>query len=304
MKVVYLLRFFCYVLTCCFLWGCIKEDLEICLPQPVRIGFTFIPSTLCPEERQDAGDINRLTVFLFDRDGLYMQQLDTVPHGVNFQMEVLLEPAHYQFVAVAGYDESQLEGTPFVPGVTRIQDAMVSTYLKQPNGALLSAEHMLYLGGDTLTVIPETPGQSLDLTMVGRTKRLNFEVDGIATDRYQIVIAGNAAQYTFNQEQVYLTGNPLVHVPLQVGEDGVYHATTLLNWPLKDDGFFTRLQIIDPETGRRIVDEDMNELLYLAPGFDAECVGGIDIGIDYTTDGRVIITINGWNVHEDGYILI
>lgn len=302
MNVVHRFRSYFYILIIVFS-GCIKEDLEICEPQPVRMGFTFIPSALCAAELVNASDVNRLTVFLFDRNGLFMQQLDTVPNGTNFHMEVLLEPAHYRVVALAGYEEGQLGNTPFVPGVTRIQDAMVATYLEQRNGALLSAEHMLHLGGDTLTVLPETPGQSLDLTMLGRTKKLNFTVDGIAPDRYQIVIAGNAAQYTFEGEQAYLTGNPLIQVPLQAEEDGSYHATSLLNWPLKDFGFFTRLQIIDPETGTRLVDEDMYELLDRVPGFDAECSRDISIGIDYTTDGKIIIAVNGWGVHEDGYIL-
>jgi len=239
---------------------------------------------------------------MFDENGLFVQQVDTIPTGVNYQFEVSLVPAYYQFVAVAGYGNNQLRGVPFVPGVTHIRDAAVATYLEQRNGSLLSAEHVLYLGSDTLTVIPETPGQELAMTLIQRTKTLNVAVDGIATDRYQIVLAGNAAQYVFDGEQVYLTGNPPIFVPVQE-EDGIYMGSTLINWPLKDHGDYTRFQIIDPATGLRLVDEAFYELLQRVPGLDPDCSVSFDIGIEYRIDGKIIISINGWIVFNGDYIL-
>ena len=284
--------------------ACIKEDLEICLPQSVRISFSFIPSAACAEEVVTPTDVNRLIIFLFDENGLFVQEVDTVPTGTNYQIEVSLVPAHYQFVAVAGYNNDQLRGVPFIPGATHIQDAAVATYLEQRNGTLLSADHVLYLGSDTLTVLPETPGQELAMTLIQRTKTLNITVDGIATTVYQIALAGNAAQYTFEDEQVYLTGSPMVYVPIQQSEDGMYSGRTLVNWPLKDNGDYTRFQIINPVTGMRLVDEDFSLLLLSVPELDLECASSFDIDILYTASLRLVIYINNWKVYDEGYELI
>jgi len=283
--------------------SCIKEDLEICLPQPVIVTFFFVPSEACAEEPIVPTDLNRLSVFLFDHNGRFVQQIDTIPAGTNYEVNVSLVPAHYQFVAVAGYDEEQLGGTSFIPGVTHIQDAAVSSYLEHLDGSLLSAEQVLYLGNDTLTVQPEVPGQELSMTLVQQTKTLNVTVDGIANTQYQIALAGNAARYTFEMEQVYLTGSPVIYIPLQQ-EDSIFEGQTLVNWPLKDDGDYTRLQIIDPATGRRVVDEVLLELLERVPGIDFECSTGFDIEIVYRIDAGLTIYIENWKVYSDGYILI
>lgn len=285
------------------LTSCIKEDLEICLPQPVVVAFSFIPSEACAEEPIVPTDLNRLTVFLFDRHGQFIQQVDTIPASGNYQVELSLIPAHYQFVAVAGYDGEQLRSAPFIPGITNIRDAAVSSYLENQDGSLLSAEQVLYLGNDTLTVQPEVQGQELSMTLVQQTKTLNVTVDGIANAQYQIALAGNAAQYTFEMEQVYLTGSPLIYIPLQQ-EDGIFAGQTLVNWPLKDDGDYTRLQIIDPSTGRRVVDEVLLELLERVPGIDFDCSTGFDIEIVYRINVGLTIYIENWKVYSDGYILI
>lgn len=292
-----------WVLLLVFIGGCIKENLEICLPQPVRIAFTFVPAAACAEEPISPTDLNRLTVFLFDQNGLFVQQIDAVPAGTNNPVELSLVPAHYQFVAVAGYDEGQLRRTPFVPGVTSIKDAAIATYLEQPNGALLSAEQVLYLGSDTLTVIPETMGQELTLMMVQRTKTLNITVDGIANPTYEIVLTGNAADYLFKDGQVYLTGSPMIYVPLN--EDvNTHRGQMLVNWPLKDDGDHTRFQIINPATGTRLVDEDFSLLLRSVPGLRVDCATSFDLHINYAANRRIIIYINNWKVYDDGYELI
>jgi len=285
------------------LTSCIKEDLDICLPQPVVVAFSFVPSQKCAEELIVPADLNRLTLFLFDHNGRFLQQVDTIPTGSSYQVELSLEPAHYQFVAVAGYDGDQLWGAPFVPGVTNIRDAAVSSYLERRDGSLLSAEQVLYLGNDTLTVLPEVQGQQLSMTLVQQTKTLNVMVDGIANTHYQIALAGNAAQYTFEMEQVYLTGNPLIYIPLQE-QGGLFEGWTLINWPLKDEGDYTRLQIIDPATGRRLVDEIFLELLERVPGIDLECSTGFDIEIVYRINVGLTIYIDNWKVYSDGYILI
>lgn len=302
MKTVHWLGLSCVFWTLAF-WGCIKEDLEICLPQSVRVTFAFIPSTACAEEVITPNDVNRLTVFLFDEKGLFVQRVDTVPAGANYQMELSLVPAHYQFVAVAGYDQDQLWGVPFVPGVTNIRDAAVASYLEQRNGSLLSAEQVLYMGKDTLTVIPEIPNQELAMTVIQQTKTLNITVDGIANDQYRVALAGNAAQYTFEMKQVYLTGSPVIYIPLQQ-EGALFEGQTLINWPLKDEGDHTRLQIIDPTTGRRLVDEIFRELLERVPGIDLECSTGFDVEIQYRVNTGLVIYIENWKVYDDGYILI
>lgn len=302
MKVVQYFGVYSCVMLLAF-FGCIKEDLEICFPQPVRIAFTFVPSAECAEQLITPTDVNRLSVFLFDQNGLFVQQVDTISESTNYQLELSLEPAHYQFVAVAGYNEEQLRGAPLLPGVTSIKDGAVVTYLEQRNGSLLSAGQVLYLGSDTLTIIPETPGQELAVTMIQRTKTLNIAVDGIANPEYQIVLTDNAAHYTFEDEQVYLTGSPFIYVPLQE-DDGIYLGQTLINWPLKDDGDYTRFQIINPATGARLVDEDFGLLLRRVPGLNSDCATSFDIDINYTTTRRIIIYINDWKVYDDGYILI
>lgn len=283
--------------------GCIKEDLEICLPQLVRLNFVFVPSEACAEKPIIPTDLNRLSVFLFDHHGRFVQQVDTIPTGSNYQIELSLEPAHYQFVAVAGYDEGQLDGVPFIPGVTHIQDVAVSSYLEQRDGSLMSAEQVLYLGNDTLTVQPEVPGQELSMTLVQQTKTLNVTVDGIANTQYRIALAGNAARYMFEMGQVYLTGTPVIYIPLKQ-EGGIFEGQTLVNWPLKDEGDYTRLQIIDPTTGRRVVDEILLELLERVPEIDLECSTGFDIEIVYRINAGLTIYIENWKVYSDGYILI
>ncbi len=301
MKVPYYFRLYGIMLAW-MLTGCIKEDLEICFPKTVQVAFTFVPSAECTETPIVPTDINLLTVFLFDQHGTFVQQIDTIPAGTDYKMELSLVPAHYQFVTVAGYDEDQLRETPFIPGVTNIRDATVSSYLEVRDGSLLSAEQVLYLGTDTLTVMPEISGE-LAMTLIQQTKVLNIVVDGIANSRYQIALAGNAAQYTFEMDQVYLTGSPPIYVPLQ-GEGTLWKGTTLVNWPLKDDGDHTRLQIIDPATGRRLVNEDLLELILRVPDIDLECSTGFTIEIEYRISIGLVIYIENWMVYDNGYVPI
>jgi len=290
--------------------GCIKEDLEICLPQPVRIAFTFMRSVDCPEEISNLDDLNQLTVFVFDQNGIFVQRVDTVPSGNISQLELLLPPAHYQFVAVAGYEDDQLRGAPFVHGAYS-NDAVVTAFLDGEEGNLWSANYTLYKGSDTLTVIPETAGQEVNLMVIQRTKTLNITVDGLngvgIEKDFQVALAGNAAQYTFMEDrQVFLTGNPPVFVELNPGSDAESHllyAQAMLNWPLSQEISATRLQIIDPETGYRLVDKDLYELLRRVPNLDLECANSFDIGFLHTVDLKIRIYINKWLVSEDGYEL-
>lgn len=305
MKIVHRFRL-CGLLLVLVFTGCIKEDLEICLPQTVRIAFTFIRSADCIEEIADPEDVNLLTVFVFNENGLFVEQADTIPIGGNYGLELSLEPnITYQFVAVAGYVDEQLRGEPFVPGVTHLEDAAVTTYLEQRNGSLQSAEYILYKGSDTLTVVPETPGQELNITLIQRTKVLNIAVDGLdGNELYEVVLVGNAAQYTFDDQQVFLTGNPMIYVPMEEGADKFLFGRSMVNWPLKQEGFYTRLQVVNPETGYRLLDEDLYELLDQVPGLDLECANSFDIGFLYTVDLRIRIYINQWLVYDSGYELL
>jgi len=302
MKTVHYFGVYSCVLVSVFL-GCIKEDLEICLPQPVQVSFTFIPSEACAEVPIIPTNINRLTVFLFDEYGRFVQQLDTIPVGADYQMELSLVPAHYQMVTIAGYDGQQLPNAPFIPGITNIKDAAVTSYLEQQDGLLGSAEQVLYMGADTLTVMPEVSGQGRTMTLIQQTKILHITVDGIANSQYQIALAGNAAQYTFGMEQVYLTGSPPIFIPLR-DDNGLYKGTTLVNWPLKNDGDNTKLQIINPATGARLINEDLLELILRVPNIDLECSTGFDIEIEYRVGRGLAIYIENWKVYDDGYILI
>ena len=141
------------------------------------------------------------------------------------------------------------------------------------------------------------------MTLIQQTKILHITVDGIANSQYQIALAGNAAQYTFGMEQVYLTGSPPIFIPLQ-DDNGLYKGTTLVNWPLKSDGDNTKLQIINPATGTRLVNEDLLELILRVPNIDLECSTGFDIEIEYRVGRGLIIYIENWKVYDDGYILI
>lgn len=305
MKIVCHFKFSYYAFLLLVSVSCIKEDLEICLPQTVAINFTFVRSELCTEEVIIPEDVNRLTIFVFDENGLFVQQVDTIPTGPGYGMEMSLVPnMKYQLIAIAGYTAEQLNAEPFVSGVTHMENASVATYLEQREGFLLSANHILYKGNDTLTVIAETPGQEVNITMVQRTKLLNVSVDGLdGNEVYQVVLAGNAAHYTFDGRQVFLTGNPLIYVPLEEGEDKFLFGVSQVNWPLKQDGFFTRLQIINSETGYKLVDENFYELINRVPGLDPECANGFDINFLYTVDLKIKIYINQWLVSENGYEL-
>lgn len=301
MKATHKFKLYVFMLAL-IVMSCIKEDLEICLPQPVVVAFSFVPSQACAEEPIVPTDLNRLTVFLFDQHGRFLQQVDTVSTGSDYGVELSLVPAHYQLVAVAGYETDQLRSAPFVPGITHIHDAVVTSYIEQRDGSLRSANHVLYTGSDTLTVAPEVPTERA-MTLVQRTKVLNITVDGIANGQYLIALAGNAAEYTFEMQQNYLAGSPPIFVPLD-GEGTLWTGKTLANWPLKDDGSNTRLQIIDPATGYRVVDEDLLDLLLRVPDIDLECSTGFDIEIEYRLSVGLIISIENWKVYEDGYILI
>jgi len=283
--------------------SCIKEDLEICVPQPVQFSFTFVASADCAEDTMSPMDINRLTVFLFDQYGRFVQQIDTIPEGAAYQAQFSLVPAHYQVVAIAGYDNEQLRNVPFVPGVTNIRDVAVASYFELRDGSLRSAEHVFYLGTDTLTVYPEMPNQKREMILVQQTKVLDITVNGITNSQYQIALAGNAAWYTFEGEQLYLEGSPLINVPLQK-DGGLYMGTTLVNWPLKNQGENTRLQIINPATGARLVNEDLMELILRVPNIDPECSTGFHIEIEYRISGGITIYIENWKVYESGYILM
>jgi len=310
MKVFYHFKLFSYAIMTLVFSGCIKENLEICLPQSLHVNFAFIRSEDCVEEISNPEGINRLTVFVFDHDGLLVQRVDTLPSGGSYQMDLSLPPAHYQFVAVAGYEENQLKETPFIYG-TRMEDAAVAAYLEGEEGYFQSANHILYKGSDTLTVKPDKAGQKLSLTSIQRTKVLNINVDGLngfgIEKDFQIALAGNAAQYTFmDDKQVFLAGNPSVFVELKPGtgaEAQLLFGRAMLSWPLSRTISTTRLQVIDPKTGYRVVDENLYELLRRVPNLDLECANSFDIGFLYTVDMKIRIYINGWQVSEDGYEL-
>lgn len=285
--------------------SCIKEAIEFCLPQTVRIAFKFIRSVDCNEALSESENVNRLTLFIFDDNGLFVQRLDTAFLGVVHEMDVSLLPAPgYRLVAVAGYEEEQLTGIPLVPGVTSLEDVTVATYFEQSDGFLGSAGYTLYQGGNSLTVSPDTPEQTQMITMIQRTKSLNITADGLdGNENYQVVLTGNASRYTFDNKPFFLTGNPPIIVPLMEGEDNILIGKSQINWPLNREGLFTRIQIINPDTGFKLIDENLYKLLERVPGLDTECASIFDIGFLYTTNLKIRIYINQWLVSEKGYEL-
>ncbi|MFC3197436.1 FimB/Mfa2 family fimbrial subunit [Parapedobacter deserti] len=302
MKAVENLRLFSCVLIF-MATSCIKENLDICLPQPVFISFSFVPSQTCAHEFFVPDDLNRLTVFVFDDNGLFLQQVDALPTGDRYQVELSLEPAHYQIFAVAGYDRDQMQSAPFIPGKTNLLDASVSSYLEHRDGSLLSAKQALFIGSHTLTVSSKLQDQKYLMTLIQKTKTLHITVDGISHALYQIALAGNAARYRFDMDQVYLTGNPLMYFSLE-GEGHRYTGRTLINWPMRGEGNYTRLQIINPATGMRLLNEDLLELLFRVPGIDLECAAAFHVEIEYRVTTGLAIYINNWRVHSGGYVLI
>jgi len=279
--------------------------MEFCLPQTVRVAFTFIHSIDCDEAVTASENVNRLTLFIFDENGLFVQRLDTAFLGFAYEMDVSLLPApSYRLVAVAGYEEEQLTGIPLIPGVTSLKEVTVATYFEQPDGFLRSAEYTLYQGVTSLTVSPDTPEQTHMITMIQRTKSLNITADGLdGNEDYQVVLTGNASRYTFDNRPFFLAGNPPIIVPLMEAEDNILTGKSQINWPLNREGLFTRIQVINPDTGFKLIDENLHELLERVPGLDTECASSFDIGFLYTANLKIRIYINQWLVSEKGYEL-
>lgn len=292
--------------------GCIKEDRSECNPGAL-LKFDY---SLNPDYTNLFGnEVDKVTVYVFDENGLYYDRFsDEGKHLTNdWEMLLPLPPGNYTTVTWGGplgtmyrIGETNADETAFQSelkkGVTHISNFMLTA---ENNGQPLVELDELYHGKADVTSV-YWPEESTTVDLMKDTKLLTVTVKdkkvgqsrADASDApYQVYCTGTNARYladnSFGKKAETITNLPY-NTYITPGR-----AISELNLMRLLIGRPFRLVVKDKE-GKIVFDKDLVEAMQATghyntqEDFDREL--RYDVVINMDGDTNIVITINGWEV--------
>lgn len=289
---------FYLLLPMIMLQGCIKEKLADC---DFTLVLNFEQTSNCLPASPYPADLNRIDIFAFDENGLFVNQFTVLnPHtGQDFKVPVTLPGGVFTLVAWAGFAEEQLNLNHFIKGLSNINEVYMASFIAKPhsNG---TSPHTLYYGiKSNITVLANSTTPEV-ITLLQKTKPIHINLGGEGlnpTDDFQISISHNATYYRFDNVGVRLNpGDDKTIAPLIADLSTTsYKASTHIIWPL-DDNNSPLLIIQNLTTNNKSFSLSLADLLSRMPQTDFDCEPAIDIDIYYISDVQIEVRINGWKV--------
>lgn len=295
------------------LTSCIKEDRSECNPG-VLLKYDY---SLNPDYTNLFGkEVGKVTVYVFDENGLYYDRFsDEGKHLTNdWEMLLPLPPGNYTTVTWGGplgamyrIGETNADETAFQSelkkGVTHISNFML---IAENNEQTLTKLDALYHGKADVTSV-FWPEEATTVDLMKDTKLLTVTVKdkkvgqsrADATDApYEVYCTGTNARYladnSFGKKAETITNRPYNTYTTPGNAVSELDLMRLLI------GRPFRLVVKDRSNGKTIFDRDLVEAM-MATGeyntqedFDREMK--YDVVINMNGDTDIVITINGWEV--------
>lgn len=286
--------------------SCIKEDLSDCPvgENEIRIYIDYTITGTASPQRVNASLAERLDLFIFDNHGKYLETVTDLSAEVNsnYYMSITLAEGDYSFVVWGNLDTPYAtEPAVFTPGVTDISDAML--YLAREEGdSIHTLLSHLFFGNLLQTNITNKTNQYFNIALKQNTNIINLTVIGLSPDDYyNYMISDTNGRYFFDNS---FSPDKEIH----------YTADMTMNDQQQQVSSLTVLRLAeDREPVLSLTNKTTSELLYshnliklimkleeLGLVVDFNTMYQFDIVLAFDTEMNVSISINGWDIIEDG----
>ena len=295
------------------LTSCLKEDMSDCFAE-VRVYFSFATDNINP------ANVDRMHLYVFDDKGRFVGEYrdDNIS---NFNTDYYINcsdllPGNYRFIAWGGKDERFYSVAPalFIKGQTTFNEALLM--LEHPANIVSTPPHHIFHSELPATVVITQGIQRFDMPLTQLSNTINIHTVGLPADAnaYTFIIADNNCTYKVDgsfashSHRIFTYTAPCV-------KDGAGQLHSTLNvLRLSANRRTPQLQIYNQNTGAVLYpvgaqSGDLIELILRAyPQNNFDTTHTYDIVITFTgnssTGFRVTITINGWQVRDQGEELI
>lgn len=301
--------------------GCIADDLSHC---GVSIQYRYIMNVEGTD--QFATSVDKITLFVFDREGLYMgshTDEGDILSGSNYRMNVSLKPGEYTLVAW-GNLAPEYELTSFTVGETSVDDIILA--LSAKDGRVEEHPTHLFFGREEIEIIHDDTGRTNVLVdMMKDTNTIRVTISGLPIEGhyadengrvtadmpYECIITSMNRSYKF--DNTIAGDDRLTYIPSNRANTEEQTLTS---------GFVTMRELNDGSTGSRLVirnnnimtkagmpeellDADLTKLLLPASitgDLDIDDEFSLEVVFDYT-NGTAVITINGWTYSNGEWVI-
>ena len=295
------------------LMGCMKEDESDC-GILLRFEFTLNPQHL---DKFTSNDVNKLTIFVFDKDGNLVTQFEeTGTFGADYRKSLRLPAGEYSFVVWGNLaDNTDVSTTGNITQRTMLLKAGSNDEVTTPT------QHILY-GRRTVVINTYGNNQEYLIELMDDTKNVKVIFEGIPADSHDI---GNFVCYITAADGDYTFYNSFSNFPRTLtyrpvrtenGTTLINDFSTLLisayNELTKSSDCNSRLileyhNVLTDGTVEviRLMDESLSYLI-LSKYPDINWVIDnnfvLTFNIDYT-NGNFSVTPNGWTLKETEIII-
>jgi len=307
-------KYFCTIICLLLLSlsSCIKEDVTGCAQS---VSFTFRDSGNDPHWPIGNGDLQSLTVYVFDENDNYIKSIQFTNPGLDTPYTkdasdnpIALDPGAYSFVVWSNVMPTaynvDVKQTPPCP---RIEDYLsVATQGSRSAGvgivsqtANLPLARLFYSEKDTIV---GNGSNNVVFDLFENSNLLNIKVVGLPfsaeNSMYTFIVEDSNGKYNFNND----FGDVLHDVAYQTVSTYTAAADTLsaqLTVLKLAQGRQNPPQLViyeGPNTVTQIFNANLLDLINPSTDFNKTHV--YDILIEYRPDGSIVVTINGWKVND------
>lgn len=309
-NLITLLTTFCLLSVCISFQGCVEDDLSVC---GLNLEFTYTQNTDGIDKFAES--IDRVDVFVFDSDGLFLGKYSDGNISSSRSMRMNLMPGLYSFVAWGNLsDDYNLY--ELVQGETHINEALLS--LNRINDTISTHPGHLFHGAllnETVSADVQK-NQTLTMDMIKDTKSISVTSvglpiapdDGISTKRFTCTITSINGDYKFDNS--IIGTDRLQYIPYSmISDDRELISDFVTMRELNDGSTGSRLIVrhndLENETVKELFNKNLVDLLLpvsIKQDLNIEDTFDILLEFDYVV-GTVSITVNGWKLGPTGGIL-
>lgn len=281
--------------------GCIKEDLSECNQRETGLVLKYryaVP--LATEKDADSAEIDRLSVFIFDEEGLFLSQINDslIRIDDNYTMELPYKEGQFQFVVWAGFREESYRLPDRIQGETHIDDFIL--YLKRGEDHFVTNRPALLYHGlhETVELKPdEKKVVWIDL------RRITNNIRVIARDlnpelNHTIQIVDDNGAYDASGN--FANDDTIIYVPRytskQENEVPLIADFTVMKLAT---GKSPHLRIVDERGTVRYNENLIGKLIGENPTINFEYDHDFVVEIAFSGYVPVSIKINGWEIIEE-----
>lgn len=296
-----------------FMQGCIGNKAVNCGVE-VRFRYVKNPDTYLTGADVDkfAGQVNSITLFLFDDKGIFIDQFREESEYLNTGqgMRISLGSGNYKLVAWGNLCEDYIL-PQCAGGVTSIND--LHTRINHESGNVDKHPAHLFFGSSDIKISGEETYMSITIDLTKDTNYINVTKRGLpvsgdiaGSDFKCIITAYNEA---CNFDNTIVGDTRLTYTPLRSVNDDSHHVSEFVTMRELNGGEAQSKLIITYEPGgvleKELVNVPLTPLLLQVArtnDLDIDDEFYLDVEFDFA-NGTAVISINGWVITEDEWVL-